>query len=47
MHGAFGGAPIGKRNGRYRTGLFTAEMRELRRVIHALTRAAQNLEESL
>ena len=46
MHGARGGAPKGERNGRYRTGLFTTEMRELRRLIHALTRAARDLEES-
>ena len=47
MHGARGGAPTGERNGRYRTGLFTAEMRELRRIIRDLTRAARDLEESL
>ena len=46
MHGARGGAPKGERNGRYRTGLFTAEMRELRRVIRTLTKAARDLEES-
>jgi hypothetical protein len=47
MHGADGGAPKGKRNGRYRTGLFTAEMREARRLIRTLTRVAQELEESV
>jgi hypothetical protein len=46
MHGAGGGAPKGKRNGRYRTGLFTTEMIEARRLIGALTRTAQELEES-
>ena len=46
MHGARGGAPKGERNGRYRTGLFTTEMKELRRLIHALTRVARDLEES-
>lgn len=45
MHGAGGGAPKGKRNGRYRSGLFTAEMIEARRLVRALTRAARDLEE--
>ena len=45
MHGAFGGAPAGKRNGRYRTGLFTAEMIEARQLIRTLTRAARDLDE--
>jgi hypothetical protein len=47
MHGAGGGAPTGKRNGRYRTGLFTAELVEARRGIRALTRAAQGIQESV
>ncbi|MFL5162020.1 MAG: hypothetical protein ACJ8CZ_06175 [Microvirga sp.] len=46
MHGAGGGAPKGKRNGRYRSGLFTTEMTEVRRLVRALTRAAQDIEES-
>jgi hypothetical protein len=45
MHGAGGGAPKGKRNGRYRTGLFTAEMIEARCSVRALMRAAQEIEE--
>ena len=47
MHGAGGGAPKGKRNGRYRSGLFTAEMMEARRLVRALTRATKEVEESM
>ena len=32
-------------NGRYRSGLFTAEMTKARRLIHALTQTAQAVEE--
>ena len=46
MHGAGGGAPKGKRNGRYRSGLFTAEMTEARRLIRALARIARDVEKS-
>src|SRR5215207_8763473 len=47
MHGAGGGAPKGKRNGRYRTGLFTAEMIEARQQVRALVTLARDLDESL
>src|SRR3954451_5459223 len=36
MHGAGGGAPKGKRNGRYRSSLFTKELTKARRLIRAL-----------
>jgi hypothetical protein len=41
FHGAGGGGPKGKRNGRYRTGLFTAENMQMRRTISALLRASR------
>jgi hypothetical protein len=41
FHGARGGAPKGKRNGMYRHGLYTTEMRELRRSISALLRQSR------
>ncbi len=47
MHGAGGGAPKGKRNGRYRSGLFTKELIEARRLIRALAQAARDIEESV
>jgi len=47
MHGAGGGAPNGKRNGRYRSGLFTAEMIAARHLIRTLARAARDVEESV
>ena len=47
MHGAGGGAPKGKRNGRYRAGLFTAEMIAARHLIRTLARAARDVEESV
>jgi hypothetical protein len=46
MHGAGGGAPKGERNGRSRSGLFTAEMIEARRLIRTLAQAARDVEES-
>jgi len=46
MHSAGGGAPKGKHNGRYRSGLFTAEITEARRLIRALARAAREIEGS-
>ena len=47
MHGAGGGAPKGKRNGRYRTGLFTAELIKARKQVHTLVKLARESEESL
>ena len=44
MHGARGGAPKGKRNGNYRTGEYSAEVLETKRIIRALTRKAKELE---
>jgi len=44
MHGARGGAPTGKANGNYRTGEYTAEVLETKRLIRALTRQAKKLE---
>ena len=38
QHGARGGAPRGKRNGKYRHGSCTKEMAELRRLINSLSR---------
>jgi hypothetical protein len=46
MHGAGGGAPSGSRNGRYRTGLFTAELIEARKQVRTLVKLARELEES-
>ena len=40
MHGAWGGAPHGPRNGRYRLGLFTAEVVEATRLVRSLVRDA-------
>jgi hypothetical protein len=42
MHGAGGGAPKGKANGRYRTGLHTAELLQARRIVRALARFARD-----
>ena len=41
MHGAGGGGPKGKRNGRYKRGLFTAEAIADRRILSALIRDAR------
>jgi hypothetical protein len=41
FHGAGGGAPKGRRNGAYRTGLHTNEMKAMRREIRELIRAAR------
>jgi hypothetical protein len=43
MHGARGGAPIGEQNGRFETGLYTAEVVGTRSHITALARAARAL----
>ena len=43
MHGARGGAPTGKANGNYRTGEYTAEVLETKRLIRALTRQVKKL----
>lgn len=42
MHGGAKGigAPKGERNGAYRTGMFTAEMVELRREVNRMVRAS-------
>ena len=42
MHGARGGAPKGKANGRYRTGLHTADLIQARRLVRALARIAKD-----
>ena len=47
MHGAGGGAPEGRRNGRYRTGLFTAELANARRQVRALAQLAEEAEEAI
>ena len=39
-----GGASKGKRNGRYRTGLFTAELIEARKQVRALVKLARERE---
>jgi hypothetical protein len=39
------GAPTGNRNGRYRTGQYTQEMVELRRMVMRLLRAAAEVVE--
>jgi hypothetical protein len=44
MHGAFGGAPRGSRNGRFRTGAFTAEMIAATRHVRGLERIAGDFE---
>jgi len=41
FHGAGGGGPRGKRNGKYKHGLFTAEAVQMRRTISALVRASR------
>ena len=41
FHGAGGGGPMGKRNGNYKHGLFTAEAVKMRRHISALVRASR------
>jgi hypothetical protein len=45
MHGGAkgSGAPTGNRNGRYRTGQYTQEMVELRRMVMRMLRAAAEL----
>jgi hypothetical protein len=40
FHGAGGGAPEGRRNGAYRTGLNTNEMKTVRRAVRELVRAS-------
>lgn len=47
MHGAGGGAPSGPRNGRFRTGLHTAEAVALRRLVAVLGREARLLCEEI
>jgi hypothetical protein len=44
MHGARGGAPPGVRNGRFRTGQFTAEVVNAGRLVRAMARMAGELE---
>jgi hypothetical protein len=41
MHGAGGGAPRGSRNGRYRSGLFSAEVVEAARLVRSILREAR------
>lgn len=41
FHGAGGGAPRGERNGAYRTGLHTHDMRDFRRETRELIKAAR------
>ncbi|GGK28267.1 hypothetical protein GCM10011322_13470 [Salinarimonas ramus] len=45
MHGAGGGAAMGPRNGRFKTGLYTCEAIEMRRLVYALAREARKVEE--
>lgn len=45
MHGARGGAPYGKSNGRFATGAYTAETIESCRWVQALARMARTLDE--
>jgi hypothetical protein len=41
FHGAGGGAPEGRRNGAYRTGLNTNEMKAVRQAVRELVRASR------
>jgi hypothetical protein len=41
MHGARGGAPTGKRNGKYRHGMRTQEATEAVRLVNLLSRLAR------
>jgi hypothetical protein len=41
FHGAGGGAPKGERNGAYKSGLFTAEARQSRRVVSQLLKISR------
>jgi hypothetical protein len=43
MHGARGGAPRGASNGRFRTGIYTAEVIEATRLVAAITNKAGRL----
>jgi hypothetical protein len=43
MHGAHGGAPEGRRNGRYRTGSHTKGMLELKRQANMLIKATRQM----
>jgi hypothetical protein len=43
MHGAGGGAPVGKRNGNYRHGACTKEATYLMRDLNMLARALKRL----
>jgi hypothetical protein len=45
MHGAGGGAPQGKGNGNFRTGSFTGELLEARRLVNALRKQARMADE--
>lgn len=45
MHGAGGGAPTGKANGRYRTGLYTAELVAARQLIAQMARIVRQVGE--
>lgn len=42
MHGARGGGPSGPQNGRWRHGLYSAEVIAIRKHVNALTRAARD-----
>ena len=41
FHGAGGGAPLGRSNGAYRTGLHTNEMKAVRQEVRELVKAAR------
>ena len=43
MHGAHGGAPEGRRNGRYRTGSHTKGMLELKKQANMLIKATRQM----
>ena len=45
MHGARGGAPKGKANGRYRTGIYTAELVKARRFVTAMCRLMRHTDD--
>jgi hypothetical protein len=44
MHGAHGGAPTGKANGRYRTGRYTAKLIKARRLVMTIARLVRRME---
>jgi hypothetical protein len=47
MHGAHGGAPEGRRNGRYRTGSYTKGMLELKKQANMLIKATRRMQSAI